>query len=95
MNGCIYCNEYDVCMKYTTDKVTSFCAGKNCRDRKPSNSDRIKTMTDEELAEWMSANVANYACCKFSEAGVIEKYGDNGLIAKSWLEWLRQEASDD
>ena len=52
-------------------------------------------MTDEELAEWMSANVANYARRKFSEAGVIEKYGDNGLIAKSWLDWLKEETDNE
>ena len=56
-----------------------------------TNADRIRCMTDEELAKWMSANVANYACHKFSEMGVIEKYGDNGLIAKSWLDWLKEE----
>ena len=60
-----------------------------------TNADRIRAMTDEELAEWMSANVANYARRKFSEAGVIEKYGDNGLIAKSWLDWLKEETDNE
>ena len=53
MNGCIYRNKFDVCMKYTTDKATSFRVGRNCLDRKPSNSDRIRAMTDEELAKFL------------------------------------------
>ena len=47
-----------------------------------TNADRIRSMTDEELAKWMSANATNYACHKFSEIGVIEKYGDNGRICR-------------
>ena len=60
-----------------------------------TNADRIRSMTDEELAKWMSANATNYACHKFSEIGVIEKYGDNGLISKLWLDWLKQEGGEE
>lgn len=51
MNGCIYRTRSDLCMKFTTDQSISFCVGKKCPDRKESNADRIRSMTDEELAE--------------------------------------------
>ena len=79
MNGCIYRNKFDVCMKYTTDKATSFCVGRNCRDRKPSNSDRIRAMTDEELAKKMSGLESFALTC------------GGGWPPEKWLEWLRQE----
>lgn len=51
MNGCIYRTRSDLCMKFTTDQSISFCVGKKCPDRKESNADHIRSMTDEELAE--------------------------------------------
>ena len=57
-----------------------------------TNADRIRSMTDEELAEWMSANAREYTSFRYFEAGVIEDYGDHGLIAKCWLDWLKEEA---
>ena len=83
MNGCIYCNEYDVCMKYTTDKATSFCAGKNCRDREPSNSDRIRSMTDEELADWLTV------LCWYP----VEKYGIEP-VKDWWVNWLKRDSEE-
>ena len=85
MNGCIYRNKFDVCEKYTTDKATSFCVGRNCRDRKESNSDRIRRMTDEELAEML-----NHA----KGDGFLVGIGQRKMSAYgNWLEWLRQEAT--
>ena len=44
-----------------------------------TNADKIRSMTDEELAEWISCNC------------VGDGYG-NG--AEDWLDWLRQEVPD-
>ena len=82
MNGCIYRNEFDVCKKYTTDKATSFCAGRNCRDRKPSNSDHIRSMTDEELADFLCK-----VACNTTPVGYYHIEG--------WLEWLKEESVDE
>ena len=49
--------------------------------KQQTNADRIRSMTDEELAEWVwSAECAGRA------------YGPRGKQA--WLDWLKQEASD-
>ena len=61
--------------------------------KKKTNGDRIRSMMDEELAEWMSANARKYTSLSYSETGVIEDYGDHGLIAKRWIDWLKEEAT--
>ena len=47
---CVYCTEDGYCKKYSDDDVTSWCVQSPCKDEKPSNADRIRDMTDEELA---------------------------------------------
>lgn len=45
-----------------------------------TNADRIRAMSDEELAEWIySINIDRYI----------------GVPVKEWLNWLRQGADDD
>ena len=95
---CTKCNHRAYCAmgdEQNDDNVTIKGCYLYSEQKKQTNADRIRAMTDEELAEWMSANATNYACHKFSGMGIIEKYSDNGLIAKSWLDWLKQEAADE
>ena len=83
MNGCVYRTRSDLCMKFTTDQSISFCVGKKCPDRKQSNADRIREMTDEELAKKISG---------------IEQFAlttDGAWPPEKWLDWLKKEASDD
>ena len=81
MDGCIYRNKFDVCIKYTTDEATSFCVGRNCRDRKESNSDRLRRMTDEELAKFIS--------------GKARGFGEEYEGYMSALDWLKEESEDE
>ena len=37
------------CKKFSCDKVTSWCVEGPCGDKIPSNADRIRSMSDEEL----------------------------------------------
>ena len=56
----------------------------------PSNADRIRSMTDEELAEFcfrITDDVASY----YGGDGYEPKYP---VAPKGWLDWLRQEAND-
>lgn len=54
-------------------------------ENKPSNADRIRAMTDEELAEWL----AEYAALLI--ANVLD---DDYLVQtkSGWLDWLKWEA---
>jgi hypothetical protein len=55
-------------------------------EKKPiTNADRIRAMTDEELAEFLYDG-----CCREGEAFPCSDVG----CKKCWLEWLKQEASD-
>ena len=74
-------------MKFTTDQSISFCVGKKCPDRKESNADRIRSMTDDELAEMLSEpfpyNCARQKCNYYWKT-----------CKECALDWLRQEAVD-
>ena len=52
-----------------------------------SNADRIREMTDEELAEWFGT----HACC-MNDPFFCSKTG--GSCKACWIDWLRQEATD-
>ena len=83
-HGCTYCTDDFHCEKFTDEKHTSWCYGENypCKDRRISNGDRIRAMSDEELARLFCFNTA-CAVCKAKE---LCHNGHNG-----WLEWMRQE----
>jgi hypothetical protein len=51
-------------------------------DWKKTNADRIRAMTDEELAAWLS------------EHPLVSKYDENNPKHKAWLGWLKQEATE-
>lgn len=48
--------------------------GGECRDTEQTNADHIRSMTDEELAEWMSE---------------CNAYGERAM-ASQWMPWLKQ-----
>ena len=55
-----------------------------------TNADRIRSMTDEELATWLNCMQSNaYHCGEFGRLNAAYPF-DN----KAWLEWLKQEASE-
>jgi len=49
---CIYCTEDGYCKKFSDKEVVSWCVQGPCKDEKPSNADRIRVMTDEEIEDW-------------------------------------------
>lgn len=55
-----------------------------------TNGDRIRSMSDEELAEFMCHNVSNGTVnCAFCAAAEFCRMGHNG-----WHDWMKQEADD-
>lgn len=58
-----------------------------CRcDSKQTNADRIRSMTDEELAEWINTK-NTWEQCAYEESACMKKFRVNGI-----LRWLRSEA---
>ena len=47
---CVYYKPGGLCEKYSTDGITSYCVQGPCPEQSLSNSDRIRAMSDEELA---------------------------------------------
>ena len=97
---CAYCTEDGYCMKYSDDEVTSWCVQGPCKDEKPSKADRIRSMSDEELAEFLRELTDCVRCTAWDK----EKHGDvwnqrpcyTGEIPckEMWIRWMKQEASE-
>ena len=55
-----------------------------------TNADRIRAMSDEELAEWMCSLMTAECCDQRCPARDICNLGDNGLV-----KWMKQLAEED
>lgn len=81
INPCRGCPDYD----------EDGCKSNGGCGRPQTNADRIRNMTDEELAEFMCHNISNKTVnCAFCAAEEFCRMGHNG-----WLDWLKQEVTDD
>ena len=78
---------------YCQNKGGNFIEPKDCENcehyhskYKKTNADRIRAMTDEELAEWL-------ACI---ENKILEKQPmlERATVEADWLEWLKEEVKD-
>lgn len=56
---------------------------------KKTNADRLRSMTDEELAEWM-ANKVDCQYCSVRSEWCTES---EASCRTNWLDWLKQEVS--
>lgn len=85
MNGCVYRTTDDKCEFYSDygKGIVSYCDFDDCEEKKPSNADRIRAMSDEELAKWIAFETEGIGFDSFEE------------FEKGWLEWLKEEAKDD
>ncbi len=82
--ACVYYNN-GRCKKFTDDKYTSWCNAEGlCEDREPSNADRIREMSDEELSEIIIC--PKQVCDKVHI--LVGRTDCNACL----LEWLKQPA---
>lgn len=70
------------------DCMTAFLETRKRRVR--TNADRIRAMSDEELAEWMCSLMTAECCDQRCPARDICNLGDNGLV-----KWMKQPAEED
>lgn len=63
--------------------------GQGVQKRIITNADRIRAMTDEELAEFMADNVGCDDCRFFA---ACRSAPQDRACAEKWLDWLKQEA---
>ena len=60
------------------------------RITKSTNADRIRSMTDEELAEWF-LKIAVCPCDAMNGGCAL----NDDTCRQAWLEWLKEEVKDD
>lgn len=88
---CVYCTDDLKCTKYTDDEATSFCVLGPCKYQIPSFGDKIRTMSDEELAEWICQGECP------SDHGWPElayEYCSDTDCYECWLQCLKKEANE-
>ena len=62
----------------------------NGRERRKTNADRIRAMTDEELAEYIcKVQYREGDVCPPTHNCAVDK-----ACVKCWLDWLKEEASE-
>lgn len=103
---CIYFEKDGVCRKFSDDSTTSYCVMGPCPEQKLFNADRIRAMTDEELAEFLILfPEMEFDVCRFCEYG--NRYNDDRSICftkdgicriesycAAFKKWLQQPAED-
>lgn len=85
---CVYYKPGGLCEKYSTDGITSYCVQGPCPDQSLSNSDRIRSMSDEEIA-W---ELMLWRCEAVARYHRIESEYPN--TQKTILKWLQQPAEE-
>ena len=93
MNGCVYKTASGQCQKYS-DKhrnTLAWCCGDNiiCKDRKLSNADKIRAMSDEELKDFLMKVYADgimIGCGCSDTLDVFDGHKNPGP-------WLKEEAT--
>lgn len=94
MNGCVYRTTDGKCEFYSDHGkgIVSWCDFDDCEEKKPSNADRIRAMTDEELAEFITP--VKCVDCHLLDCGVEEEMlnGKHRTCQERVLDWLKQES---
>lgn len=68
------------------DECESWCVLGPCTDETPSHADKIRRMTDEELADYMAfVGKVNNGC-------PVMSINCQESCDKCWLDWLKEEA---
>ena len=78
---CVYWND-GKCKKFSDDDITSWCVWNPCASQTPSNADRIRSMSDEELDCFLHKVTYGMDECPY-------EYG-----SEKALEWLQQPAEE-
>ena len=88
---CIYFEKDGKCRKFSDNTAVSYCVMGPCPEQKSSNADRIRAMSDEELAEFLAEEQFRIANVVFQAVG----YGlEKQAIYVRRLDWLQQPAEE-
>ena len=89
---CIYFEKDGKCRKFLDNTAVSYCVMGPCPEQKSSNADRIRAMSDEELAEFLAEEQFRIRNVVLQAVG----YGlEKQAIYVRRLDWLQQPAEED
>lgn len=81
------------CTIWDHGKVSPVCAELDCpnyvKPERPTNADRIRAMSDEELADWLTEFAAE------SFAAGMMKFGETMMSKQARFIWLTQPAQEE
>lgn len=79
---CIYFEKDGKCRKFSDNTAVSYCVMGPCPEQKPSNADRIRAMSDEDMATELINTI--FDLC------------EDGVPGEDYvLNWLRQPVEED
>lgn len=90
---CIYFRENGLCSYGGDLSDANICVFGPCDNETPSNGDKLRRMSDEELAEWLTYPVCKHADCALKCPVIPEN--KNIKCVQNILNWLRQPAEED
>lgn len=93
---CVHKTEEGLCRKYSVDGDISYCVEGPCPDEVLTNADRIRAMSDEELAEFLE-RVHNFPCesCCDNLYWCRRNNAPEPSCRNHFEDWLRQPAEED
>ena len=104
---CIYFEKDGKCRKFSDNTAISYCVMGPCPEQKLSNADRIRAMSDEELAELLILSPEmEFDVCRFCEYGNTSG-DDRGICltkdgicraeanCAAFKKWLQQPTEED
>ena len=84
------CNRY--CDSAGTDRFVAVCSGYTREPQPMTNADRIRAMSDEELAKWMAGLTTVGAC---NDLGIPDSDLCDRKCESCCLAWLRRAAEEE
>lgn len=86
---CVDCKDKGICAD--SQMQIGYCMSNNYIDFKPqTNAERIRAMTDEELAEWFGVDIDCCVCERMTK-GCDKPCTTYAYCIEHWLNWLKQE----
>lgn len=93
---CVYRTDEGVCKKFSVNGTLSYCVDGPCPDEVLTNADRIRSMSDEELADKLVIKVDGLE--KFSvylSAPIERMFFSKEYANCKTLEWLQKTTEEE
>ena len=97
---CIYFEKDGLCRKFTDGKFRVYCVMEPCPEQKLSNADKIRAMSDEEMATKMTQMGLSRICdivCGGRDCKAIARQGKTSedMCKEIIMSWLQQPAEEE